>query len=66
MKVKSANAEESSQAFEKNVPPAWAGLGQNEHRGTAEGGRSRTNNRSQLCWWEAGWFKDWERVARGA
>jgi hypothetical protein len=66
MEFNSRNFNRGCADLEKSTPPAWGGFGQNEQRGTAEASRSRSVAMPQRCWWEAGWFKDWERVARGS
>jgi hypothetical protein len=57
------NVEESLSPIQNSSPAATSG--QDEKRASVPV-RTWSNAMVQLCWWEAGWFKDWERVANGS
>jgi hypothetical protein len=51
-------------SIEKNTPQAGTGLGQTQGSGNGNHLGSPTTPGFQASWWETGWFKEWERVAR--
>jgi len=59
--MKSTHAEGSTN---KNSQTAGVGFEQNQGSGMPGVMRSRNSSSCRGSWWEAGWFKEWERVAR--
>ena len=66
MKLELGHLEEDFSSVQNCAAGVRQGVGQNEKRGVGQSGRSGPAATGQICWWEAGWFKDWERVAKGS
>ncbi len=69
LSVKRMNSEpghvsEGSPSSQNAPPQPRAGFGPQHPPGAAVSPNSRTFLNYPVSWWEAGWFKEWERAAR--
>ena len=62
MKLQPGNVAEESSTPQTAPPPNRAGREQD--RKSAGGDVSDPAEDFQSCWWETGWFKEWERSAQ--
>jgi hypothetical protein len=64
MKLQPGNVAEESSTPQNSLPQSDAGRERDQQ--SANGDGSNVTEAPQSCWWEAGWFKEWERSAQPA